>query len=364
MVLGSKFYTQFKKDVSSDLRKSHQLLLKAGLVYQIENGIFAFLPLGLRILKNIQSIIAKHHTNMGFNEILLPNMQPANIWIEGGRYESYGDEMMSLKGRKNKEYILGPTSELICAEVINFIGDKNQLPINLFNIQSKFRDEISPRNGMIRTKEFIMSDGYSFNLCCKKHTNFYNNTRNKYMEMFNELGVEVMCSVQENTGEIGGDSSYEFFAKSISGEHIEVAHIFNLGKQYLSYKNLDFDIYMGCYGVGVSRLISVYAETHITNTDNVDHIKWPKSVAPFKIYLVGSERAREICHEVHEIDQENIYYRDQNEEIGQKLAIGRLIGAEHTLIIGDKELDNEKALLDGVEIPIKDILSRTSSIML
>lgn len=359
MVLGSKFFTPFKKHIKLDMQKSQQTLLKLGLVHQIGSGLFAFLPLGYRVLRKIHNIISNHFTNMGFNEALFSNLQPATLWMQSGRYDAYGPEMMRVKDRHNNEQVLGPTAEEVFTDSIDFHAHYKHLPIKMFNIQSKFRDEIRPRGGLLRSREFIMCDGYSYHQTNDELHAFYTDVMNGYHDMFNDLGLQVRCVQQNDTGEIGGDLSHEFFAQSPnSDEELEIGHIFALGTKYTQH--LSNTVYMGCYGVGVSRLLSVYAEVYGATHNNTDFIQWPASVAPFNMYIAGSDSAEaiDLCAKIHNIDPDNIYYRDTHERFSEKMVIGHLISAPTTVIIGDRELQAGYVLCNDKQMCLDEFMNR------
>lgn len=197
---------------------SHQLMIRAGMIRQISSGLYAWLPTGLRVLNKIKNIIRKEINKIGFIEIFMPITQPSNLWKQSGRWSQYGPELLRFNNRNNQDFILSPTheemiSDLICKEVISH----KQFPIQLYQIHTKYRDEARPRFGMIRAKEFIMKDGYSFHTNHTSLQKTYDNMFNVYQVIFNRIGLNF-CVVQADPGKMGGILSHEFQAFSDYGE--------------------------------------------------------------------------------------------------------------------------------------------------
>ncbi len=197
---------------------SHQLMLRAGLVRNLASGLYTWLPTGLRVLKKVENIVREEMHRAGANEILMPMVQPADLWEESGRWDDYGPELLRLNDRHKRPFVLGPTHEEVITKLVaNELSSYKQLPLSLFQIQSKFRDEIRPRFGVMRGREFLMKDAYSFHLeqdCLEKtyQTMFY-----AYCRIFDRLGLNYR-PVLADTGSIGGDASHEFHVLADSGE--------------------------------------------------------------------------------------------------------------------------------------------------
>lgn len=366
MVLASKFFTAFKRTVSNDLIKSYKLMTKAGLITRSGLGLFTWLPLGYRILHKVENIISKFHDKIGFNRCIVPILHPAEIWHESGRYEAYGAETMRLQDRHGKDFILGPTAEEMFVDAVRqHTTSYKELPINLYNIQWKFRDEIRPRFGVMRSREFLMCDGYSFHLNKVEAEEFYQQALQGYLEMFTELGFDCEPILQTDTGEIGGDMSHEFFTKT--HEAMELGHIFLFGTKYtesmkcaLDYKSEKLYPYMGSYGVGVSRLIASYAELF----GDESSIKWPKSVAPFKVTIIGSQdpESIEICNTIHNVWPDEIYYQDTNISFGEKQMIAEIISSPYLIIAGKKEVNNQHVMFNGEKLGFEEAILKLSKI--
>ncbi|GHE98097.1 proline--tRNA ligase [Thalassotalea profundi] len=197
---------------------SHQLMLRAGLVRNVASGLYTWLPTGLKVLRKVEQIVREEMEKAGAIEVLMPMVQPADLWEESGRWEDYGPELLRLNDRHNRSFVLGPTHEEVITKLIaNEISSYKQLPVNLFQIQTKFRDEIRPRFGVMRGREFLMKDAYSFHLdeTCLKTT--YQNMYNAYCRIFERLGLDYRPVIAD-TGSIGGDASHEFHVLADSGE--------------------------------------------------------------------------------------------------------------------------------------------------
>ena len=332
MVLASKFFLPTKKQdqVPADLKKAHKLMLRCGMISQIGSGLYFWLPLGKLLLDKISSVVHKYAKKMGFNDCLCTNLHPSELWKESKRYDVYGKEMMRLTDRHDKEIILGPTAEEPFLDIVRkFAKHAKDLPVNLYNIQSKFRDEIRPVGGLDRAREFIMFDGYSFHASEKESRDFYWHVSDGYKEMFKEISLSPEI-VEADTGEIGGDLSHEFL---INGE-FEVGHIFYLGTKYTEPMKLIIGgepVQMGCYGIGVSRLASVATEVF---GDANGKIHWPKSIAPFPLHVIAPSEACNLL----EAKYPEAYYEDRSLGFGEKLAIADLVGAPNRVILGERGL--------------------------
>ncbi|MGI4940149.1 MAG: proline--tRNA ligase [Janthinobacterium lividum] len=197
---------------------SHRLMLRAGLVRQVAAGIYAWLPAGWRVLKNIAQIVREEQDRVGAQELLLPTLQSADLWKDTGRYDAYGPEMLRLRDRHERDLIYSPTNELLIADLMRqSVHSYRQLPQNLYHIQWKFRDETRPRFGVMRGREFLMKDGYSFDLDHAAAVNSYRIMMLSYLRTFARLGVRAV-PMAADTGPIGGDLSHEFHILAPTGE--------------------------------------------------------------------------------------------------------------------------------------------------
>lgn len=405
-MLLSKFFLPVLKDKPVEAKIiSHALMLKSGMIRQHAAGIYNWLPLGLKVLKNIEKIVRFNMDASGFIEMLMPCTQSADLWVESGRFDTYGKEMLKFKDRHDHELLFGPTNEEAFTDIIRHsVQSYKDLPKVLYQIQWKFRDEIRPRFGLMRAREFLMKDAYSLDIDEEGAMKTYNQVFVAYMRTFNDLGLLAIPLAAE-TGEIGGSLSHEFHVIADTGESvlyydkkfdllkedladdlslvkslyaateekhdpdncplekhelsvrrgIEVGHIFNFGDKYSSsMKALVNDkdgklvpIQMGSYGIGISRLVAAIIE--VNNDDK--GIIWPLSVAPFKVSIINLNINDQNCNNVsyniyNQFEEKDIevLLDDTDERPGVKFATHDLIGSPWQIIIGPKKA--EKGLVE------------------
>jgi prolyl-tRNA synthetase len=238
---------------------SHRLMLRAGLVRQEAAGIYAFLPLGLRVLQKVCNIVREEQNRAGAIEMLMPTIQPAELWRESGRYDDYGKEMLRIKDRHDRDMLYGPTNEEMITEIFRaYVRSYKDLPLNLYHIQLKFRDEVRPRFGTMRSREFLMKDAYSFDLDQAGARHSYNKMFVAYLRTFARLGLKSI-PMRAESGPIGGDMSHEFIILASTGESEVHCH-----RDYLDFPvpdaDVDFDDVAGLQGI-VDRWTSLYAAT-------------------------------------------------------------------------------------------------------
>lgn len=359
---------------------SHQLMLRSGMVRMLISGVYSYLPLGYAVLARIQSIIRDEMNRSGALELLLPALQPLELWQRTNRDELMGETMYRVTDRKGRKLCLGPTHEEVVTDLAaSFVKSYRDLPFVLYQIQTKFRDELRPRFGIVRSCEFIMKDAYSFDRDSSGLDAVYEVMRQAYERIFSRCGLDFI-SVKADSGVIGGDVSHEFMVLAQSGEDIlyrckvcgemkspqeamvdncphcqedleklnalEIGHIFKLREKYssaLGVKFLDNEgkqqtVQMGCYGIGVSRLISAVVEQ---NHDS-NGIVWPKEVAPFDIVIVGLSFAQESTqvigrlHDLLELHGLRVLVDDRDERAGVKFKDADLLGIPIRLTVGNK----------------------------
>ena len=257
MRMSQYFLPTMKENPSEAQIVSHRLMLRAGLIRQTSAGIYAWLPLGLRVLKNIERIVREEQDRAGAQEVLMPTMQSADLWRESGRYDAYGPEMLRIKDRHDREMLFGPTNE----EVITVLfrdGAKSyrDLPKNLYHIQWKFRDEVRPRFGVMRGREFLMKDNYSFDLDKAGAIRSYNRMFVAYLRTFARMGLKAI-PMRADTGPIGGDLSHEFIVLADTGESAVFCHKGLVDKDILG-RTID---YAGDLQPLVNEWTSLYAAT-------------------------------------------------------------------------------------------------------
>ena len=396
----TNFFIPTKKEVPSDAKlKSHILMIRSGMIRMESSGIYSWLPLGYRILSKIQKIIEIEHSLNNVHQMLMPTIQTSEIWKLSDRYDSYGKEMLKITDRHNKELLYGPTNEeMITVIGKDYIKSYKNLPLYLFHIQSKFRDEIRPRFGVMRAREFIMKDAYSFDVNKIDAQKTYEIFFNMYLKIFSKLGINII-PVKALSGEIGGDLSHEFHIISESGESdivleeglintkpdldydfykkfysstieyfndnsekdikliskksIELGHIFLFGKKYSSafefkVNSADghFNPFMGSYGIGLSRIPAAIIEC----SNDPKGIIWPKEISPFQIMILNLKTNNELCNNFCEslykklimIDKDTLY-DDRDERVGIKFSDADLIGIPVQIIIG-KSFEEEETI--------------------
>jgi prolyl-tRNA synthetase len=238
---------------------SHRLMLRAGMMRQEAAGIYAFLPLGLRVLKKIEQIVREEQNRSGAIELLMPTIQSADLWRESGRYDVYGKEMLRIKDRHERDMLYGPTNEEMITEIVRaYVRSYKDLPLNLYHIQWKFRDEVRPRFGLMRGREFLMKDAYSFDIDQAGATHSYNKMFVAYLRTFARLGLKTI-PMRAESGPIGGNLSHEFIILASTGESEVFCH-----KDYLEYEapgaDVDFDDVAGLQAI-VDKWTALYAAT-------------------------------------------------------------------------------------------------------
>jgi len=409
----SQFFIPTLKEEPSEAEiPSHSLALRAGLIRKIASGIYSFLPLGLKVLKKIEEIVRQEMNSAGALELFLPVLQPSTLWEKSGRWKEYGPDMFRLKDRNKRDFCLGPTHE----ELITYLAyldlrSYKNLPVNLYQIQVKFRDEVRPRYGLLRAREFIMKDAYSF---CKNDDDLeaiYKKMNDAYCKILERIGLRYKV-VEADTGLIGGSLSHEFIILAENGEErlvfcpgcgysakydmsepasetgsdicincgkelkfekgIEVGHIFKLGSKYsdkLDAMFLDIDgklksLVMGCYGIGITRMLAAAIE----QLHDSKGIIWPVSIAPFAINIIVttaknkklSEAADMIYKTLTKMDVE-VLYDDRDINAGIKFKDSDLTGIPVKFILGKKFIEGKlidvEYRRDGnkIELPVDSI---------
>ncbi len=388
----SRFPLFTSKDTPADAEIiSHQLMLRAGLIEKIGAGLYTWQALGLRALRRVEQVVRQEMDAIGGVEVLMPAVQPAELWQESGRWSFYGPELLRIKDRHERDFCIGPTHEEVITDYVRReLRSYRQLPLTFYQIQTKFRDEIRPRFGIMRAREFVMKDAYSFHLDSDSLEATYQAMRTAYSRIFERLGLRFRA-VGADSGAIGGSVSEEFMVLAESGEDeilscthcqyaantevgdgrsagdacpqcdqgvieihrgIEVGHIFQLGTKYseameatvLNENGDQVPLIMGCYGIGVSRVVAAAIEQ---NHDERG-IVWPAPLAPFDVALVtiGADRSPAVNQAAEALYQQlrdagiDVLWDDRDARPGVKFADMELIGIPHRLVIGDRGLGN------------------------
>jgi len=393
----SKIFIPTLKDSPQDAEViSHQLMLRAGMIRKVSSGIYTWLPLGLKVLRKIENIVREEMDQSGAQEVLMPMVHPKELWEETKRWEKMGPELLRIKDRHDRDFCLGPTHEEVITDLVrNNVKSYKELPLNIYQIQTKFRDEIRPRYGVMRGREFLMKDSYSFNIDEASLQETYLLMRNTYKKILERIGLEYKI-VKADSGAIGGDTSEEFHVLAENGEDtiaisdasefaintelllregedistlegkpspdgngvieikkgIEVGHIFQLGKIYtelmkvnvLNQEGKAVDLFMGCYGIGVSRLVAAAIEQ---NNDGKG-ILWPESIAPYEVNIVAigytkepkiADAANNLSEQLQSMGYE-VIVDDRKDGYGTKMKDAELIGIPVNIIIGNKFVES------------------------
>ena len=279
----SNYFLPVLKETPADAEiVSHKYMLRAGMISQSSSGIYSWLPLGLRVLKKIENIVREEQDAAGVNEILMPTIQPADIWKESGRYDDYGKEMLRINDRQNREMLYGPTNEEQVTDIFRrSIKSYKELPSLLYHIQWKFRDELRPRFGIMRGREFLMKDAYSFDLDMDASRISYNKFFVCYLKTFERLGLKAIPMAAE-TGPIGGDMSHEFVIISDTGE----SDIY-FDKRILDLTDIDENL---DYSDDLSPIVSSYQDFYAVADDKYSEESYNKNVPEeFKSNTKGIE---------------------------------------------------------------------------
>jgi prolyl-tRNA synthetase len=397
----SRYFLPLLKETPAEAQiVSHQLMLRAGMVRQSSAGIYSWLPLGLRVLHRVEQIVREEMDAAGCHEILMPAIQPAELWQESGRYEDYGKEMLRITDRHDRPMLYGPTHEEVVTDIFRrSVRSYRDLPVNLYQIQWKFRDEIRPRFGVMRGREFFMKDNYSFDLDFEGAKRSYDNMFVAYLKTFRRMGLTAI-PMRAATGAIGGDMSHEFQVLAATGESevfydiafeeidflrdqldvehlkalyaateekhdpascpvpkgrlrsgrgIEVGQIFYFGTKYSKPMGAvvtgpdgqEIPVEMGSYGIGVSRLVGALIEVYHDDAG----IIWPEPVAPYRVGLINLRPADPACSALV-ADLEARLTRagveplidDRDESPGAKFAAMDLIGLPWQAVVGPRGL--------------------------
>jgi prolyl-tRNA synthetase len=388
----SQFFCKTLKEEPKDEKSINaQLLVRGGFIYKEMAGAYTYLPLGLRVLRKIENIIRGEIERIGGREILMTIFQPKKLWEETGRWSKEIGRVMYKCQEDSKEIGLGPTHEEMLTDIIrHYLKSYTELPLYLYQIQTKFRREPRARSGLLRGREFDMKDLYSFHSSQEDFKKYYQKVTQAYLRIFKRCGLEAIVTeaagkgfTKEYTHEFqvlaeGGEDTIVFCprgdfsqnkeiakfkkgqkcpkCKSIlkEGKSIEVGNIFPLGTKYSKAMDVFFVdkagsrklIIMGCYGIGLSRMMGAIVEVH----HDQNGIIWPKTVAPFQVHLIQIENSQKVKKASEKLYQDlqkqgiEVLYDDRKEKsAGEKFADGDLIGIPYRIVISERTLAKDKA---------------------
>lgn len=384
----SKLFAKTKKEFSKDAETiSHKYLVKGDFISQLMAGVYRFLPLGWRVYAKIEKIIEEEMDKIGGQRLFLSSLQPKSLWMETKRWETIDPPLFRLKDRHNKEMALASTHEEDITDLVRGrVATYKDLPLYLYQIQNKFRNETRASGGLLRVREFIMKDFYSFHTSAEDLEKYYEKVSKAYFNVFNRCGLKAV-NVEAHSGTIGGSLSHEFVVFSETGENrvvlcpsccwaaniekageitncpkckhvlniktcVESGHAFNLGTKYseaMAAYFIDKDgkkkpIVMGCYGIGLGRLMATIVEV---NHDDKGII-WPESVAPFQIHLLAiqpnkkiKETSDRVYADLAKKGVEVLYDDREDKSVGEKFADADLIGVPVRLVVSEKTLEKK-----------------------
>ncbi|MDP3052809.1 MAG: aminoacyl--tRNA ligase-related protein [bacterium] len=394
----SKLFFKTQKEYPKDETSLNaRLLIRANFVDKLMAGVYTFLPLGWRVMKKIENIIREEINAIGGQELFMPSLQPKENWMTTGRWETM-DDLYKVKDKSEREFALGPTHEEIISPLVKkFINSYKDLPIYLYQFQNKFRMELRAKSGLIRGREFLMKDLYSFHLSQEDLDDYYQKAAEAYKKIFKRVGIGDKTFITVASGGSFSKYSHEFQTISPAGEDeiyicdkcdlavnkeiktenekcqgcggkdfrqekaIEVGNIFKLGTKYsapfiLSVKDEKGEnktVIMGCYGIGLSRLMGTIVEAH----NDEKGIIWPEEIAPFDVHLleIGEAKkplrafAEKIYQGLEKAGFEVLYDDREGVSAGEKFTDADLIGIPWRLVVSEKTLANDK-----VEIKMRD----------
>ncbi len=385
----SQLTAKILKDAPTEEQSKNAILLtRAGFIDKLAAGIYSYLPLGLRVLRKIENIIREEMISIGGQEILMPAMHPREIWDQTKRWDSF-DALIRLKAFGDKDFTLGATHEEVVSPLAKkLVFSYKDLPLYLFQIQTKFRNEPRAKSGLLRGREFSMKDLYSFHTDTNDLDNYYEKAIEAYKKIYNRLGIGEQTHLTAASGGTFSKYSHEFQTVSPAGEDtiyvcqkcgmainkeikdetpacpqcqskdfaetkaIEVGNIFKLGTKYsapfeLKYKDKDGQeqlVIMGCYGIGPSRVMGTIVEV----SSDEKGIIWPESVAPFKVHLISLGQTQKEADELYEKLTKagiEVLYDDRDMSAGEKFAEADLIGIPYRLVISEKTLTKDSVEL-------------------
>jgi len=394
-MLQSELFTKTKREAPKDEEAINaQLLIRAGFIDKLMAGVYTFLPLGLRVIKKIEDIIREEMIKIGGQEILMPTLQPKSNWIQTGRWKTYDSLFRFTSYYSKNEYTLGPTHEEVISPLMkNFIPSYKDLPSYVFQIQNKFRDEIRVKSGLLRTREFLMKDLYSFHRDEKDLDKYYEKAAAAYQNIFKKVGLSHLTYLTFASGGTFSKYSHEFQTITPAGEDriyicekcrvavnreiikeqnscpecgnkklkmekaVEVGNIFKLKTKYSAPFNLKYkdekgkerEVIMGCYGIGLNRLMGTIVEVY----HDMEGIVWPEPVAPFTVHLINlgkSDKNKKFANKIYnslsrcagssvagqKAKVEVLYDDRENASAGEKFIEADLIGIPYRLVISEK----------------------------
>ena len=331
----SRYFLPVLKETPSEAQIiSHRLMLRAGMIKQQSAGIYSWLPIGFKVLKKIENIVHEEQIRAGHIPMLMPTLQSADLWRESGRYDGYGEEMLRMKDRHNRNMLFSPTAEELFTDVFRaHVSSYKDLPLTLYQIQWKFRDEIRPRFGVMRGREFFMKDGYNFDLSKEAALHAYNRHLISYLRTYERMGLQAI-PMQAASGPIGGDYTHEFLILAETGES-GVFYDSEITDLTLDNREIDFENVDQCQAV-FDEFASRYARTNDTHDEAIFHDRVPaqrrregRGIEVGQIFYFGTKYSDSMNATVQDAEGAQVPIHMGSHGIGVSRLLGAIIEASH-----------------------------------
>ncbi|KJZ32451.1 proline--tRNA ligase [Paracoccus sp. S4493] len=333
MRLSRYFLPVLKEDPKEAQIVSHRLMLRAGMIKQQTAGIYSWLPLGFKVLRRIEQIVHEEQARAGHIPMLMPTLQPADLWRESGRYDDYGEEMLRIKDRNKRDLLYGPTNEEMITDIFrSHVSSYKDLPLTLYHIQWKFRDEIRPRFGVMRGREFLMKDGYNFDLTKEDALHAYNRHLVSYLRSYERMGLQAI-PMRADGGPIGGDYTHEFLVLAETGES-EVFYDSQITDLTFGDRDIDYDSVEECQAV-LEEFTSRYARTDETHDEAVyaqvpeERRRTARGIEVGQIFYFGTKYSEPMGAMVRNSDGAQVPVHMGSHGIGVSRLLGAIIEANH-----------------------------------
>ncbi|WP_136683763.1 proline--tRNA ligase [Falsirhodobacter xinxiangensis] len=333
MRLSRYFLPVLKENPSEAQIVSHRYMLRAGMIKQQSAGIYSWLPMGFKVLKRIEQIVHEEQIRVGHLPLLMPTLQTADLWRESGRYDDYGQEMLRIKDRQGREMLYGPTNEEMITDIFRaHVNSYKDLPLTLYQIQWKFRDEVRPRFGVMRGREFLMKDGYSFDIDRDSALHAYNRHMVSYLRSYERMGLTAI-PMRAASGPIGGDNTHEFLVLASTGES-EVFYDSAVTDLKLGAREVDFDDRAAVAGI-CEEFTSVYARTDETHDEALfnavpeERRKVGRGIEVGQIFYFGTKYSESMGANVVTADGSRVPVEMGSHGIGVSRLLGAIIEASH-----------------------------------
>ena len=333
MRLSQYFLPVLKENPAEAQIVSHRLMLRAGMIKQSSAGIYSWLPLGYKVLRKVEEIVHQEQQRVGHIPMLMPTLQSADLWKESGRYDAYGPEMLRIRDRQDRDMLYGPTNEEMITDIFrSHVGSYKDLPLTLYHIQWKFRDEIRPRFGVMRGREFLMKDGYNFDLTKEDALHAYNRHLVSYLRTYERMGLQAI-PMRADSGPIGGDDTHEFLVLAETGES-EVLYDSEITDLTFGEREIDHDSHEACQAV-LEEFTSRYARTDETHDPELfakvpeERQRTARGIEVGQIFYFGTKYSDAMNAKVQGPDGKQVPVHMGSHGIGVSRLLGAIIEASH-----------------------------------